>query len=337
MHDLVDLRSDTVTRPGPEMRQAVAVAEVGDTVYNEDPTVRRLEETVARRLGKEAALYVATGTMANLLGIRLCAEPGDEVVAEATAHPILYEAGGAATFSGVIFKGVRGERGLMTPAQVEAALYAPAYYRPRQRAVLIENTHNRGGGSIYPVETLREIAALAHGRGLRVHLDGARLWNASVATGVPMQELAACADTVSVCFSKGLGAPVGSAIAGRAADIERAWHFRHMLGGSWRQAGLLAAAALYAVEHHVERLAEDHANARKLADGLSRMGLSILNRVETNMVYFALPEAERRLQILARRNVLMSEIDKDEVRCVTHLDVDAADIETALAAVGALL
>jgi len=330
MHVTIDFRSDTTTRPGPLMRKAMMEAQVGDVVYNEDPTVKRLEREVAGLLGKEAAIFLPSGTMANTIAIRLCAGPGDEVVAESNSHPIFYEAGGAAAFSGVIFKAIPGDRGLLTARQVQEAIYAPAYYRPIQTAVLIENTHNRGGGTVYPVELVRDISEVARNHGLRVHMDGARLWNASVASTVPMAEYARHADTVSVCFSKGLGAPVGSALAGSVEDIERAWHFRHMLGGSWRQAGILAAGALYAIKHNVPRLSQDHENATRLAEGLESCGLELLNRVETNMVYFALPDADRKLKYLAEHNILMSEVRPDVVRCVTHLDLDAEDVDCGL-------
>ncbi len=330
MSRIIDLRSDTVTRPGPAMRAAMAAAEVGDTVYNEDPTVLTLEARIAALLGKEAALYVPTGTMANILAIRLRVEPGDELVIESEAHPIYYEAGGAGAFAGAVFKAVRGERGILEVEDVARALYSHAYYRPRQKALLLENTHNRGGGTIYSLERVRALAELAHANGLKVHMDGARLWNASVASGVPVHEYAASCDTVSVCFSKGLGAPVGSALVGSREDIERAWHYRHMLGGSWRQAGILAAAALYALDHHVERLAADHHNAALLAAGVEGLGLTVTNRVETNMIYFRHPGAEALAARLEEAGVRTSAVEPDVIRCVTHLDVDEQDIRTAL-------
>jgi len=330
MHDIIDLRSDTVTRPSLAMRKAIAEAEVGDAVYNEDPTVRKLEETAARILGKDAAIYVATGTMANALAIRLCAEPGDEVILEASAHPLLYEAGGSAAFSGSVFKTVPGENGIMSAEAVEEAIYEPRYYRPRQTAVLVENTSNRGGGTIYPLDTIEAISNVARKHSLRLHMDGARLWNASVATGISPARYASFFDTVSTCFSKGLGAPVGSCLAGSGGDIERAWHYRHMMGGSWRQAGILAAAALYAVEHNVERLAEDHRNARTLADGLGRIGFPVLNPVQTNMVYFGSPDAPDLLEHMKRAGILASQTKPGVIRCVTHLDIDAEDLERTL-------
>ena len=331
MHEVIDLTSDTATRPTEAMRRAIGQAEVGDAAFAKDPTVNLLEERVARLLEKEAALYVVSGTMANALAIRLCCEAGDEVIAESNCHPVYYEAGGSGAFSGVIFKTVPGERGIIEPEQVAAAIYDYAYYRPVQRAVLIENTHNRGGGTVYPLETIRAIAEVARPRGLRLHMDGARLWNASVATGVSMADYARPFDTVSVCFSKGMGAPVGSVLAGSRKDIERAWHYRHMLGGTWRQAGLLAAGALHALDHHFDRLAEDHENAARLGRGLQeRCGLTVVNRVETNMVYFEHPCASALVDSLKGRKILMNEIRPGVVRCVTHLGVDAEDMDRVI-------
>jgi threonine aldolase len=316
------------------MREAMLRAEVGDVVYDEDPTVRQLEADVARLLGKPAALYVATGTMANTLAIRLCAQPGDEILAEVDAHPLHYEAGGSAAFSGVLFKPIRGKDGILHPEDVAAAIYPPVYYRARQVALLVENTHNRGGGTVYPLETLQQLGDVAREHGLRSHLDGARLWNASVASGVSVADMAAPFDTVSVCFSKALGAPVGSVLAGSAKDIQRAWHYRHMLGGSWRQAGILAAGALYALEHNVQRLADDHGNAQYLATELTnRCGLEVLNPVQTNMVYFRHPDAANLCAWLQQQDILVSVVRPGVIRCVTHLDVDRHGIQRAADAI----
>ncbi len=337
MHEIIDLRSDTVTRPSKAMREAMLDAAVGDVVYNEDPTVLKLEATVARLLGKEAALYVPTGTMANTLAIRLCSEAGDEIIIEKDAHPLHYEAGGSGTFSGVLFKPVAGKAGVMDPAAVEAAIYEPVYYRARQRAILVENTHNRGGGTVVPLETLKAISAVARRHNMRTHMDGARLWNAAAASGHSMAEFAAPFNTVSVCFSKGMGAPVGSALVGSAEDIERAWHYRHMLGGSWRQAGILAAGALFAMDNNFHRLTEDHGNAKKLAQGLQeRCGLSVLNDVETNMLYFETERANELVSALSQNGILMSVVRPGVVRCVTHLDVDSDDIEKTLTTIQAM-
>lgn len=305
-------------------------AQVGDVVYGEDPTVNRLEESAAELLGKEAAIFLPTGTMANTIAIRLATEPGNEVIAEASAHPIWYEAGGSGVFSGVMFKTVTGEAGILDPNDVANAIYAPIWYRPRQRLVIVENTSNRGGGTVYPLDTLEAVCEVAHQAGLSTHMDGARLWNASVASGMPVGRLARSFDTVCVCLSKGLGAPVGSVLAGRKADIERAWHYRHMLGGSWRQAGFLAAAGLYALSNQVQRLADDHVLARYIAEALARIGLPVLNRVETNMVYWQHPEMSRLLQGLQNCGVLASEVRPGVSRIVTHLDVDMEDADYML-------
>ncbi|MFH1530092.1 MAG: GntG family PLP-dependent aldolase [Pseudomonadota bacterium] len=334
MHPIVDLRSDTVTKPTAAMREAMLAAEVGDNVFGEDPTIRALEARGAALLGKEAALYVVSGTMANALSIRLTCTPGDELILEEGAHPHHYEGGGPPAFSGVTIRTVPSTHGIMDPADVIAALHPGDYYRPCQRGIAVENTSNRGGGTVYPMETVRAIAAIARSRDLRMHLDGARLWNAHVATGIPMATLSAPFDTVSVCFSKGLGAPVGSLLAGSKADIERAWHFRHMLGGSWRQAGILAAGALHAMDHHVARLAEDHGNAARLAAGLAAMGVEVTNPVETNMVYFRHADPEGLVARMAPHGVRMGLPKPGFIRAVTHLDVDAAGIERALEVVG---
>ncbi len=330
MQPMVDLRSDTVTKPTPAMREAMLTAEVGDNVFGEDPTISVLETRGAALLGKEAALYVVSGTMANTLAIRLTCTPGDELILEEGAHPHHYEGGGPPAVSRVTMRTVPSTHGLMAPADVAAALHPGDYYRPCQRGIAVENTSNRGGGTVYPMETVRAIAEIARTRNLRLHLDGARLWNAHVASGVTMADLAAPFDTVSVCFSKGLGAPVGSLLAGSRADIERAWHFRHMLGGSWRQAGILAAGALHALDHHVPRLAEDHANAGRLAAGLDAMGLEVTNPVETNMVYFLHPDPEGLVKRIEPKGILVGLPKPGFIRAVTHMDVDEAGIERAL-------
>jgi len=334
MKPVVDLRSDTVTRPTPAMREAMLSAEVGDTVYDEDPSVKALEARGGALLGKEAAMYVVSGTMANTLAIRLACTPGDELVLEEGAHPYHYEGGGPPAFSGVTLRTVVGTAGIMAPADVAAALHPGKYYRARQRCVAVENTSNRGGGTVYPEETVRAIADIARAQSLRLHLDGARLWNAHIASGTSMAALAAPFDTVSVCFSKGLGAPVGSLLAGSREDIRRAWHLRHMLGGTWRQAGILAAGASYALDHHVARLAEDHDNAALLAAGLAALGLEVTNRVETNMVYFRHADAEGLAERLEYRLVRISPVEPGVLRAVTHLDIDRAGIERALAVIG---
>lgn len=330
----VDLRSDTLTRPTAAMRAAMAQAEVGDDVFGEDPTVRALEELAAARLGKEAALYVPSGTMANQLAIRGFTQPGDAVLLEAEAHPFLYEAGGAAVLSGVQLIPLPGRRGVLSPEQVQGALRAPDDHVPPATLLCLENTTNRGGGAVWPVSVLDAVCDTAHQAGLRVHLDGARLFNAAVALGVGVDRLAQGADSVSVCLSKGLGAPVGSLLAGPAGWIRRARRHRKMLGGGMRQAGIVAAAGLYALEHHVERLAVDHARAARLADALAAQGWEVL-APETNMVYVTVPDAPAAQASLEAQGVRLLAVSPTRVRMVLHLDVDDAGVERAIAAWGA--
>ena len=337
----IDLRSDTVTLPTPAMRQAMAQAEVGDDVFGEDPTVRRLEERVAEILGKEAALFVPSGTMSNQLALRCHTEPGDEVLLEANAHIYYYEAGGPAALSGVMCRCLSSQRGLFTAEEVEAVLRPSNVHFAPTRLICLENTHNRGGGSVWPVAQMAQVAALARQRGLRLHLDGARLWNAAVAAGVPEREYAALMDSVSVCFSKGLGAPVGSALAGSRACIERACRFRKQLGGGMRQAGIIAAGAWHALEHHRARLAEDHANAQTLARGLARLPGIELDpaTVETNMVIFRVTtqSAAALVQKLKNAEVWVLNPGPDTIRAVTHLNVTAENVAQALQVFQAVL
>jgi len=332
---MIDLRSDTVTRPTPAMRRAIAEAPVGDDVLGDDPTVAALERRVAETLGKEAAVFMPSGTMSNQVAIRAHTEPGDEILVEATAHCYFYESGGPAALAGVMCRLLAGTRGLFTAADVRAALRPRNLHFPPTKLVCVENTHNRGGGAVWPLAQTAEVADAARQAALALHLDGARLWNASVATGVPEREYARHFDSVSVCFSKGLGAPVGSALAGTAAFIARARRFRKMFGGGMRQAGLLAAAALYALEHHRDRLAEDHAHARRLAEGLAALPGIVLDpaTVETNLVLFRVtampaPDLAARLQE-AGVHVLAS--GPDTIRAVMHLDVSETQAEEAVA------
>ncbi|MFB1482777.1 low-specificity L-threonine aldolase [Corallococcus sp. RDP092CA] len=332
----IDFRSDTVTKPTPAMRRLIADAEVGDDVYGEDPTVRRLEERVAERLGLEAAVFVPSGTQANQIAIGAHCRPGDEVLTEEGSHILQYEGGAVPALWGVQPGPLPGERGLLKPETVTAAVREDNVHNPRTRLLSLENTHNRGGGTVWPVERFRAVVEEGRKAGLAVHLDGARLFNAEVAAGKPASAWASLTDTTSVCFSKGLGAPVGSALAGRADVIREARRLRKRLGGGMRQAGLLAAAALYALEHHVERLAEDHANARRLAEGLAQVpGVKVdLSRVETNMVFADLvrPAAEASA-LLRKQGVLANPTGPHSLRLVCHLDVSAADIDDALARV----
>jgi threonine aldolase len=331
----IDLRSDTVTRPSPDMRRAMGEAEVGDDVFGEDPTVNRLQERAAALLGKQAALYVPSGSMANQIALQLHCRPGEEVVVGEGAHNYLYEAGAAGGLAGVQFA-IVGRGGMYTAADVEAAFKPESNHSfAPTRLVCVENTHNRGGGRIWRQTEVEAVAAFARSKGLGLHLDGARLCNAAVALGVPPAELAAPFDTASLCFSKGLGAPVGSVIAGSRADMYRAHRIRKMMGGGMRQAGILAAAALYALEHNVERLAEDHANAKLLGERLAGVnGLQVdVAALETNIVMVdlgpALPAAELFARGLRDRGVLCLAIAPRRLRLVTHLDVSRADCERA--------
>jgi threonine aldolase len=338
---MIDLRSDTVSRPTPAMRQAIAEAEVGDDVFGDDPTVNELERVTAHLLGKAAAMFVPSGTMANQIAVRLHTQAGDAAVVEAGSHVYNAEAGGAAALSGVTCRTVVGRRGIFGEAELAAACQPPDIHHAPARLVCVENTHNAGGGSVWPVDALDDLSAAAHARGLRLHMDGARLWNASAASGVPERRYADCCDSVSVCFSKGLGAPVGSALAGPADFVARGRRFRKMFGGGMRQAGLLAAGALYALRHHRQRLHEDHANAARLAAGLAQMeGVDIdAAMVETNIVRFKTPgqDAGAIAKVLLDRGVAMIATGPESLRAVTHLMVNAADIEEALGAIREVL
>lgn len=333
----VDLRSDTVTRPTPAMRRAMAEAEVGDDVFGDDPTVRALEEEAARRLGKEAALFVPSGTMANEIAIAVQAGLGDEVLVEATSHVILYEGGAPAALAGAQLWPLTGDRGLPSVDDLNAAIRPEDSHCPRSRLFCLENTHNRGGGRVLPAAEVRALLSAARAHGLLAHLDGARIWNAAVASGTSEAELAAPFDTVAACFSKGLGAPIGSVVAGSRAFLREAHRWRKRLGGGMRQAGILAAAALHALEHHRDRLREDHAHARRLAEGLAELpGLAIdPARVETNIVVMGVSEGAAApaqwVSALEAEGVRIVPFGRRGLRAVTHLDVDAAGIDRALA------
>jgi threonine aldolase len=330
----IDLRSDTITRPTPAMREAMARAEVGDDVFGDDPTVIRLEERVAEMLGMEAALFAPSGTMTNQLALRVHTEPGDEILIDANAHIYYYEAGGPAAIAGVMCRCLPGVRGIFTAADVEAALRPPDQHFAPAKLVCVENTHNRGGGAVWPIERIQEIADISRRHGLRLHLDGARLWNAAVATGISEREYASHFDSVSVCFSKGLGAPVGSALCGTAAFIQRARRFRKMLGGGMRQAGIIAAGALHALEHHRERLAEDHTNARSLAQGLSHLPSLEVDpaSVQTNIVLIRTPEipAAPLAAKLDTAGVRLLAVGPNTLRAVTNLMVSPGEIPAAV-------
>jgi threonine aldolase len=330
---LVDLRSDTVTRPSEGMRRAMADAPVGDDVYGEDPTARALEVRAAELLGQEAALFVTSGTMGNQIALMLHCRPGDDVIVGEDAHCKLYESGGAAALAGVQLS-VAGAGGTFTVPQMEAARYPSAFYMPRTRLVAIENTHNRAGGVVWPHHQIEAVCARARELGLATHLDGARIWNAAIASERDPDELAAPFDTVTACFSKGLGAPVGSVIAGDREAIEEARRIRKRLGGAMRQVGVLCAAALYALDHHLPRLAEDHENARVLADGLAQMpGVTVdFASVQTNIVNADVEDAPAFVERARERGVLLNAMSSKRVRAVTHLDVDRPAIDRAIEA-----
>jgi threonine aldolase len=324
---IVDLRSDTVSRPTPAMRQAMADAEVGDDVYGEDPTINALEREVAELLGKEAALFVPSGSLGNQLGIRLLVSPGKELVCDSLAHLARAELGAAAVFSGITFRTWQAERGRLDPERI-ADLIAPdaGPHLVSTAAIAVENTHNFGGGTVQPAEAVSAVVELARTYDLRLHLDGARLWNAHVATGRSMAELAANFDTVSVCLSKGLGAPVGSLLASSGERIAEARVWRKRYGGGMRQAGILAAAGRYAIAEHVERLGEDHARARRLADALGADPA----QVDTNIVVLTVSAARPVAAKAAEEGVLISALGPRMLRLVTHLDVDDDGIDRAV-------
>jgi threonine aldolase len=326
---ILDFRSDTVTRPTPAMRKAMADAELGDDVYGEDPTVNRLQARAAELLGKEAALFVPSGTMGNQVCIRTLTRHGDVMLAGEGAHVLLYEVGGAAALAGVQIQTI-GSGGLFEAEAVVAAVHPDEQHHAPTTLVAVENTHNTAGGRIFPLQTIRAIAASARERGLALHLDGARLWNAVVATGVPACEWAAEFDTVTFCLSKGLGAPVGSVVCTSSQHMRAIHRARKLLGGGMRQVGMLAAAGLHALDHHVARLADDHRNAARLARGLAALDLEIVAEPETNMVYFRVEDVMGFLRETRARDLWINPIGPGIFRAVTHLDVDAADVEDAL-------
>ncbi len=334
----VDLYSDTLTKPSRAMRAFMCDAEVGDEQKGEDPTVNRLQEMVAALLGKEAALFLPSGTMCNEIALKVHTGPGDEALMDRTAHPIHFEAGAPGLLSGVVITGLDGARGIYTPEQVEAAIHTPSRYAPPTRLLWVENTSNLGGGTVWPLERIEAVCATARRHGLATHMDGARLMNAVVASGIAAAAFAAPFDSVWVDFTKGLGAPVGAALAGSRAFIDAAWRYKQAFGGALRQAGIIAAGGLYALRHNVERLAEDHVHARILADGLAAMpGITIDPRtVETNLVFFDVAAlgmtAVQWCEAILAHGVRMNAMGPHRVRAVTHLDINRADIDRALAA-----
>jgi threonine aldolase len=328
---LIDLRSDTVTRPTEGMRRAMLEAPVGDDVFGEDPTVNRLEEYVADLLGKEAAVYAPSGTMTNQIGVHVGTNRGEEVLLHEGAHIFVYEAGAPAMLSSLQLRTLPGENGVLDPETVRSSVRPDDVHFPRSRLLCLENTHNTSGGKVFPLEDFAAVAATAKEIGLKVHLDGARLFNAQAATGTPASEWCTHADTVSVCSSKGLGAPVGSLLAGDEETILEARRARKAFGGGMRQAGIIAAASLYAFENHVDRLAEDHAQARDLASGLRDAGYKV-HDPETNLVLVAVEDPSEFLQALAREGVLATPGKPGYVRLCTHLDVGHKEIEKTVEA-----
>ncbi|MDQ7054679.1 MAG: low-specificity L-threonine aldolase [candidate division KSB1 bacterium] len=331
---MIDLRSDTVTRPDAAMRRAMAEAEVGDDVFGEDPTVNLLQMKVAELLGKEAALFVPSGTMGNQICMNVHTEPGDEIICEAGSHVLNFESGSMAFLAGAQPRPIIGRHGVFTVEQVREAMRAPAYYLPRTRLIVIENTHNLAGGTIFPLDEIRRIADFARSHDLRMHLDGARLWNASVATGISLNEYSRHFDSVSVCLSKGLGAPVGSVIAGSKEFIQKAHRLRKQLGGGMRQVGILAAAGIYAIEHNLARLEEDHRKARRFAEIVAgARGIRLdMETVQTNIVVMDIEGKATALELLERlaaKGVLLVPMGAKKLRAVTHLDVSMQEVETA--------
>jgi threonine aldolase len=332
----INLYSDTQTRPTEGMRAAIARAEVGDEQRGRDPTTARLQERVAEVLGHEAAVFLPSGTMCNEIAFRIHVRPGgDEIIVERSAHPVTAEAGGPAQLAGAMIQTIEGDRGVFTAEQLDAAVRRRRdRYAPRSRVVSVEQTTNVGGGRVWPLQTIHEVLAAARRHGLRTHLDGARLMNAVIASGVSARDYAGGFDTAWIDFTKGLGAPVGAVLAGSRELIDEAWRWKQMLGGAMRQSGMLAAACLYALDHHVERLAEDHENARRLAAGLTAIPGVTINAsvVETNIIIFEVDDAPALVERLADRVELWA-VDTHRVRAITHLDVTADDIDRALDAI----
>jgi threonine aldolase len=333
MNKIIDLRSDTVTKPSPEMRQAIANAEVGDDVFEGDPTVKKLENRVAEILGKEAALFVPSGTMANQLSLRTLCDPGDEVICERMMHIINYEVAAAPALSGIMLSPYDGVRGQIPLQRIEDAIRPKDIHQPVTKLVALENTHNRIGGAVLDLDYIAEVESLVRENDLGFYLDGARIWNAAIALNVAPIEIARHFDMVSVCFSKGLGAPIGSAVTGTAENIKKARRFRKMLGGGMRQVGIIAAGALYALENNRERITEDHRLAKKLAEGLSKIDSIKIDpdTVQTNIVVFKIDTPVNEFLFKAADfGLLMVPFGKGRVRAVAHLDVNEKDIDMAL-------
>ena len=333
--NIIDLRSDTVTKPSAAMKQAMFNAPLGDDVFGDDPTVNKLQSETAMMLGKQAGLFVPSGTMGNQIALKTLTQPGDEVILDHESHIFRYEVAGAAVMSGLQFHTIHGPGGIMTAEQVREAIRPEDIHQPRTSVVCLENTHNRAGGVVYPLNEIKKISALCKRQKIKMHLDGARLWNASIASGIPLKEYSKYFDSVMVCFSKGLGCPAGSVLAGNKEFIERARRSRKMMGGGMRQAGILAGAGLYALKHNIKRMAEDHRRAQTLAKRISQISkIKIdLTSVQTNIVVFDIKQtgmrSEQAMKELARKGLWLVSFGPTRLRAVTHLDVDDKDIENA--------
>ena len=336
MNDLIDLRSDTVTKPTAAMREAMFAAPVGDDVFGEDPTIRQLEEKVADFFGHEAALFAPSGTMTNQIAIKAHTHPGDEMICEESCHVYTWEGGGPAILSGVTCRTIIGDRGVIVTSQLHDKIRPANDHFVRTKIVALENTHNRGSGRIYPLEEIKSIRKWTSENNLILHCDGARIWNAIVASRITGKEYGSLFDSISVCFSKGLGAPVGSAIIGSREFIKKCRRIRKLFGGGMRQAGMLAAAALYALDNHLDRLAEDHANAKKLAQALALISGIYLDppQIETNLIWFRLDpnrgKASNLVSRLKQKNLLIHQSGNDLMRACTHLDVSSEQIDKAI-------
>lgn len=332
---MINLYSDTQTRPSEGMRRAIATAEVGDEQRGADPTTRRLEERVAELLGHEAGLFLPSGTMCNQIAFRLHARPGgDELILDRSAHPIIAEAGGPANNGQLMIHALEGDGGIFSAQQLRAAVRPDSRYTPRSRLVSVEQTTNMGGGRVWPIESIRSVLEVASECGLRTHMDGARLMNAAVASRTPAAQHAGGFDTAWLDFTKGLGAPVGAVLCGSRELMREGWRFKQQMGGAFRQSGIVAAGCLYALDHNVERLAEDHANARFLADGLTELGCRVI-APETNIVIFDAPGGF--VEAMERRGVELSDTPDGRVRAVTHLDVGRSEVEETLREARAVL
>ena len=334
--EYIDLRSDTVTKPSAAMREAMMNAEVGDDVYGEDPTVNKLQERIAGMFGKEGALFVPSGTMGNEICIKVHTQPGDEIIVEQDSHIFVYETAAPSLLAGVQMATIAGAGGVMTVEQVENKIRPKVYYLPTTKLICIENTHGRSAGSIIPLEEIKKIRKLTQEYNIKMHLDGARLWNASIGSGVPVSEYAKYFDSISVCFSKGLGAPVGSIIIGNKMLIEDSRRYRKIFGGGMRQVGMLAAAALYAIDNNIQRLSEDHKRAKHFAQELSRLNQLEINpaEVQTNMVIADISKSGKSqseiLSLLKSQKVLLTPERSNSIRAVMHLDVTSAQVEQGI-------